>query len=96
MTEIPILSLITFLPLVGAFFILLIRGDEETAARNAKYTALYTSLFTFGLSVYMFCKFNGDLASFQFVEKYEWFSDLNIAYRMGVDGISVFFVMPLS
>ena len=93
MTEIPILSLITFLPLVGAFFILLIRGDEETAARNAKYTALYTSLFTFGLSVYMFCKFNGDLASFQFVEKYEWFSDLNIAYRMGVDGISVFFVM---
>ena len=40
MSDFPILSLVTFLPLVGAFFILLIRGDNEVVARNARMTAL--------------------------------------------------------
>lgn len=92
MIDFPILSLMTFLPLVGAFFILTIRSDEAIMARNARYAALYTSLFTFALAVYMLMNFNGASADFQFVEKKLWLPALNIGYHMGVDGISVYFV----
>ncbi|MBU0800932.1 MAG: NADH-quinone oxidoreductase subunit M, partial [Alphaproteobacteria bacterium] len=92
MIDFPILSLMTFLPLVGAFFIMLIRGAPDVVARNARYAALYTSLFTFALSVYMLMNFNGSSADFQFAEKHLWLPALNIGYHMGVDGISVYFV----
>ncbi len=88
-----LLSLVTFLPLVGAAFIMLIRGDEETVARNARHTALWTSLFTFALSILLWTGFDTSLAGFQFVEKKEWIAGFGIDYHMGVDGISVFFVL---
>ena len=92
MVDFPILSLMTFLPLVGAFFIMLVRGAPEVVARNARYAALYTSLFTFALSVFMLMNFDGSSAEFQFAEKHAWLPGLNIGYHMGVDGISVYFV----
>jgi NADH-quinone oxidoreductase subunit M len=92
MIDFPILSLMTFLPLIGAFFIMLIRGAPDIVARNAKYAALYTSGFVFALSVYMLMNFDGHSPDFQFTEKLEWLPGLNISYRMGVDGISVYFV----
>ena len=88
-----LLSLVTFLPLVGAAFILLIRGDEETVARNARHTALWTSLFTFALSILLWTGFDASVSGFQFVEKKEWITGLGIEYHMGVDGISIFFVL---
>jgi len=88
-----LVSLVTFLPLVGAAFILLIRGEEETVARNARHTALWTSLFTFALSILLWTGFDTSVAGFQFVEKTQWISGLGIEYHMGVDGISVFFVL---
>jgi len=93
MITFPILSLITFLPLVGALCVLLIRGDEETVAENARKTALLTSVFTFGLSLFMYMHFDGTSAEFQFVEDLRWLPGLNIHYRLGVDGISVFFLL---
>lgn len=94
MVDFPLLSLITFLPLIGAAFILFIQGSNQAVVeRNTKFAALYTSLFTFVLSLYMFMNFDGQSADFQFVEQYPWFPTLGIAYKMGVDGISVFFVM---
>ena len=92
MPEFPFLSLMTFLPLVGIFIILMIRGDETAVAKNSRYTALYTSLFTLALAIYMFVKFDGSSADFQFVEKVEWLRPLGISYHMGIDGISMFFV----
>ncbi len=92
-SHIPLLSLMTFLPLVGAMFIFLIRDKEEFVTRNAKFAALYTSIFTFALSVYMLGTFDGSSAEFQFVEKYTWLESMGISYHMGVDGISLFFVM---
>lgn len=89
----PILSLLTFLPLVGVLFILLIRGDKETVARNSRRTALFVSSFVFIISLYMMFLFDKTSAEFQFSEKIEWFNSLNISYHMGVDGISLFFVM---
>ena len=93
MIDFPILSLITFLPLAGVVFLLLIKGEDEVAAQNAKSTALLTALFTFGISLYMYTGFDKTSADFQLVEVYPWLPGLNISYKMGIDGISVFFVL---
>lgn len=93
MISFPILSLLVFLPLAGVLFLLFVRGDADTVARNARNTALLTSLFTFGLSIYMYMGFDGTSAELQFVEKLPWLPGLNINYKLGVDGISIFFVL---
>jgi len=89
----PILSLVTFLPLVGVVFILFIRGEPDVVARNARYVALWTSLITFVVSLSLWIGFERGTADFQFVEKAEWIPGLDISYHMGVDGISVLFVL---
>ena len=93
MINFPILSMLTFLPLLGVFFILLIRGDEDRVAKNARRVALYTTAFNFILSVYLLLNFNPLHSGFQFTEETPWFPALGINYRMGVDGISLFFVL---
>lgn len=93
MINFPILSLLTFLPLLGVFFILLINGNEETTSRNSRRVALYTTMFNFILSLFMLVDFDGTSAEFQFVENLEWFPALGINYHMGIDGISLFFVI---
>ncbi len=93
MSDFPILSLVTFLPLVGALAILIIRGDDEVVARNARATALWTSLITFFLSLMLWTGFDRKSAAFQFVEKNPWIESFGINYHMGVDGISVLFVL---
>lgn len=90
--DIPLLSTITFLPLLGAVFILLIRGDEKTVADNARSVALWTSIVTFALSVLMLQDFDTSIVGFQLVERYHWLGG-GIDYAMGVDGISVLFVL---
>ena len=91
--HLPILSLVTFLPFIGALFIFMIKGDEATVARNSRQLALWASLVTFTLSVLLVLSFDSDVAGFQFVETEQWISGLGIHYRMGVDGISVWFVL---
>jgi NADH-quinone oxidoreductase subunit M len=93
MAGFPILTVTTFLPLVGALFILLIRGKEEEVARNARAVALWTSLITFGLSLMLWFGFDATTADFQFEERAAWLTDFNISYHMGIDGISMFFVL---
>ena len=72
MTHWPLLSLVTFLPLVGAGFIMLARGDEAVIARNARNIALSTSLIVFALSIVLWILFDPSTASFQFVERARW------------------------
>ncbi len=93
MTDWPLLSIITFLPLVGVAFILMIRGDEKTVAHNARNVALLTACATFVMSLFLWFGFENGTAEFQFVEKAEWIPGTNIFYHMGVDGISVLFVL---
>ena len=93
MVDFPLLSLMTYLPLVGVFFIAMIQGDDVVKARNAKYAALYTSLFVFLLSLLMLFRFEPGNPDFQFIEKADWFGNLGISYHMGVDGISLFFIV---
>ena len=93
MADLPILSLLIFLPLVGAGFILTITGDDEIGQRNARRVALWTSSVTFLLSLFLWFNFDSSTAAFQFVEKVEWIPTYNINYHLGVDGISVLFVL---
>ena len=93
MSGLPILSLLTFLPLVGALFIFSIRGDNETVALNARSVALWTTGINFFLSLYIWFNFDPSTADFQFVEKVEWMPILGLQYHMGIDGISMLFVL---
>ena len=89
----PILSLITWLPLVGGLIIMSVRGDEATVASNARWTALWTSLIVLVLSVVLWVKFDTGEAGFQFVEEIPWLPEYSVGYKLGVDGISVLFVL---
>ena len=88
-----LLSLITFLPLLGAAIIMVTRGDEATVAKNARSIALWTSLIVFVVSLQLWFRFDSSTPDFQFEERGEWIPTFGIAYRMGVDGISLFFVL---
>ena len=88
LTTVPILSLVTFLPLLGAVFIACLHDD---AKRNARWIALWTTLITFVVSIPIWTGFDNANAGFQFVENAAWLGVLK--YKMGVDGISMLFVM---
>ncbi|UCI16695.1 NADH-quinone oxidoreductase subunit M [Mesorhizobium sp. B2-1-8] len=92
MTAWPILSLVTFLPLVGVLLILFINDDSENARRNIRAIAFITTAFTFLVSLLIWTGFDNSQAGFQFVEKAAWL-DSGISYHMGVDGISMLFVI---
>jgi NADH-quinone oxidoreductase subunit M len=93
MSSWPILSLVTFLPLVGALFCLVVNGPKEAVDRNCRSAALLTSLATFLVSLVLWVRFDPTKASFQFEEKLDWVPALSIGYHVGIDGISLFFVL---
>ncbi|MEZ5842657.1 MAG: NADH-quinone oxidoreductase subunit M [Hyphomicrobiaceae bacterium] len=84
----PLLSIVTFLPLVGVFFIMFLSPE---AVKNARRIALLVTTFTFLVSLLIWVQFNPASADFQFVEDRAWFGA--VRYRMGVDGISMLFVI---
>ncbi len=93
MTDWPILSIVTFLPLAGVAMIMAIRGDEALVARNARWVALWTSLVTFAVSLVLWFGFDTGNPGFQFEERAAWLPEIGISYHMGVDGISMPFVL---
>jgi NADH-quinone oxidoreductase subunit M len=93
MFGLPILSVLTFLPLVGALLILAIRGTPDQVARNARFTALWFTGAVFLLSLGLWNNFDPTKADYQFVQQIPWISDLGLNFTMGVDGISLFFVV---
>ena len=93
MTNFPILSSIIFWPLAGVFFILFIKNNESSAIK-VKRTALWTSLFPLVLSFVMWIQYDSSKGNeYQFVEAIEWFTGWGINYKLGVDGISLFFII---
>jgi NADH-quinone oxidoreductase subunit M len=87
-SDAPLLSIVTFLPLVGALFIAFL---SPQAHQNIRYVALWTTLLTFAVSLMIWWGFDTANAGFQFVEDRAWLGPLR--YKMGVDGISVLFVV---
>ena len=92
--EYPILSVLTFLPLIGAILVMMIRSeDEELENRNARQVALWISGVTLALAVFALSKFDGSSAAIQFEEIMPWVPGFNMFYHVGVDGISMPFVL---
>lgn len=92
MENLPLLSIITGLPTFSALIIfLLVQGDSESAVRNIRWAALFGTIFTFVFSLFVLFGFDASDTGFQFVEERDWLGVMT--YRMGVDGISVLFVM---
>ncbi|MBI4047310.1 MAG: NADH-quinone oxidoreductase subunit M, partial [Devosia nanyangense] len=89
-----ILTIVTFLPLVGALLLLFFPGRDEAAANVQRWVALVTTLATFVLTLFVWARFDPSNPGFQMVVNIPWIGD-SIGYRMGVDGISVLFV-PLT
>ncbi len=87
-----LLTVITFLPTLGALILLFIGGKGQD--NLARWIALSVTLVTAALSLVLWAGFDPTDTGFQFVENYNWIGD-SIGYRMGVDGISVLFI-PLT
>lgn len=87
-----ILTILTFLPLVGVFFVLIVPGSDALAKNNMRYIALATTTVTFVFSLVMWSMFDATNIDFQFVQNHQWIGDV-IGYRMGVDGISILFIV---
>jgi NADH-quinone oxidoreductase subunit M len=87
-----LLSIVTFLPLVAAVIMaVFLRGDDEAAQLNAKRLAFAATLATFLVSIFILVQFDPNDTGFQLVEQAEWLFGLQ--YKVGVDGISVLFVL---
>ena len=87
-----LLTGLIFLPLVGAAFILALRGDDEATRNNARWAALLTTLVTFVLSLWAWKLFDSASANFQLVEEHAWLGS-GLVYKLGVDGMSMPFVL---
>ena len=88
----PVLSVVVFLPLVGALFVMALRGDDEAIAKNARWVALWTTLVTFVISLTLLAGFDRGNPEFQFVEDLPWLGG-TIRYHLGIDGISLPFLI---
>ena len=84
--KLPLLSLLVFLPLAGAFSLWLL------PARATRYAVAASLLMTLALSTATFLSFDPTAGHFQFVERAPWIASLNINYQLGVDGLSVLFL----
>jgi len=88
----PILSIVTFLPLLGAALIMAL-PETQAGVRNIRWTALWTSLITFAVSLFILVYFDQKNPGFQLIERAEWIPGTGIIYQKGVDGISIWFVL---
>jgi NADH-quinone oxidoreductase subunit M len=91
MLGLGILSGLLILPLAGAVFIAFLLKEDDAGVRNARWVALWTTLVTFVLALFAWKDFDTAKAGFQLVERKEWLGP--IVYQLGVDGISMPFVI---
>ncbi|MEW7006773.1 NADH-quinone oxidoreductase subunit M [Lentilitoribacter sp. EG35] len=92
MIDWPLLSTVTFVPLIGVLVLLFLDDSSQTGRRNIRNVALLVTLFTFVLSLFIWKNFDNANPGFQMVEKMDWLGT-GISYHMGVDGISMLFVI---
>ena len=89
--NIPILSSLILLPLIGSLFIFFTKSSEKKY-QSSKYVALFISVANFFLSLYLWFLFDNSTSDFQFVEERIWIPGF-INYKVGVDGISILFII---
>ncbi len=86
----PILSIIIFIPLLGAAFIFL--SSQKSESKSAIYISLFTSIANLLLIFFLWYSFDKNLSDFQFIEEKNWISGL-IKFKLGIDGISILFIV---
>ena len=87
----PILSLITFLPIIGAFFIFIFSSDKAES-KNSIYVSLFTSFVNLFLAIFLWYSFDKSTSEFQFIEQASWINGF-IKFKFGIDGISILFIV---
>ena len=92
MTELPILSIILLIPIIGILILMFIKSDNENSISNIKQTALWISFLNFVVSLFILFSFDQDNPNFQFQESHFWLNNI-ISYDLGVDGISLLFII---
>ena len=92
MINLPILPILICLPLIGLIFILLASENDDFSIQSKK-SAIWTSLSNFLLSLYLPFQFNKEIPHFQFVNSFDWFNSENLRLTLGVDGISMPFIV---
>jgi NADH-quinone oxidoreductase subunit M len=90
MNQVPILSMILFLPLIGGIGLLFWKNAEHTKIRNA---ALLIALADFFLSTALYIWFDPSTPDPQFIEQHSWIASLGVEYFIGIDGLSLFLVL---
>jgi NADH-quinone oxidoreductase subunit M len=93
MFSIPILSFLIFLPIISILIILSVRGENELVAKNVKYIAILTTVIHLVLSLYIWFSFSKIEIGYQFIENLELIPSINFNYYLGVDGISLLFLV---
>lgn len=95
MLQLPILSITICLPLLSSLYILLFVGPSKSPSKQvyAIYVAVLSSILTLLATSYLLIQFDNSAASYQFVEQYSWAPRIGLEFHVGVDGISVFFIM---
>ena len=88
----PILSSITFLPLIGAFFIFLTKSDKGEKNSGAINISIFTSFINFFITLFLWYSFDNQTSNFQFIEEISWISGF-IKFKFGIDGISILFIL---
>ncbi|MCK5385408.1 MAG: NADH-quinone oxidoreductase subunit M, partial [Alphaproteobacteria bacterium] len=92
----PVLSIMIFMPLICALMVGMVRGekgDELVVEKNIKHLSFFSSAFVLAFALFMYYYFDPSNSSFQFVEKHSWFGDNGVSYHLGVDGISIYFIL---
>ena len=89
--DFPILSSLILLPTIGALFLFFTKDKEENNL-TAKYVALFVTTVNFFISIYLWFYFDQSTSNFQFVEDRDWIDGF-INYKIGVDGISILFII---
>ncbi|MFZ4761838.1 MAG: NADH-quinone oxidoreductase subunit M [Alphaproteobacteria bacterium] len=89
----PVLSVITFFPLIGVLLLLLMNDKTPQGVKAIRWTGLLVSILGFLVSLFILKYFDPSITGFQLVEKHAWIEELNIWYMKGVDGISIWFII---
>ena len=98
MLELPIISISIFLPLISVLYILLFISQSKKADKPiyAMYVAVLSSVLTFISTIYILIEFDSSNPAYQFVERYAWLDKIGLEFHVGIDGISIFFVVLTS
>ncbi|MGL4226628.1 MAG: proton-conducting transporter membrane subunit, partial [Rickettsia sp.] len=98
MLQLPIISISIFLPLISVLYILLFISQNKKADKPiyVMYVAVLSSVLTFISTIYILIEFDCSNPAYQFVERYAWLDKIGLEFHVGVDGISIFFVVLTS